>query len=143
MLFFYLWSFWSPVGGFLCGFYSCSLQFVARLPLCLPFYMCFVLLMFLSQIISSLLQLPAYLSHLPPYHLSTHSSIKNPLSSVSSLTKSSSSFSFPTSRIYSFASILTLSLAISIYIIEIFYDILPNLSGYFFFLSSPTFLPSA
>lgn len=130
MLFFYLWSFWSPGGGFL---YSCSLQFVARFPLCLPFYMCFLLLMFPSQIISSLLQHPVYLSHLPPYHLSTHSSIKNLLSSVSSLTESSSSFSFPTSRIYSFASIPNLSLVINIYIMKICYDTLSNLSCYFFF----------
>lgn len=114
MLLFYLCSSWSCLDFFLCGFRSCSIQFVARLPFCL-FCMCFLLLLFSSSRISSLLQLSVYLSHFPTYHLSSHSSTKLS-SSLSPPPLDYPLVYFPTSRIHSFLSILSFYPAINIYI---------------------------
>lgn len=130
MLLFYLWFSWSPIDCFLRGFHICSLQLVARLPFCLPFYMCFLLLLFAYPTISSLLQL----SVSPTFH--PISPAVTPPSSISSgLSPPPLNYPlvfFPTSRIYSFAPILFLSPAINISISQ-------NRPWYFF-LSSPTSL---
>lgn len=131
MLLFYLWSSWSPLDCFLCGFCSCSLQLVARLPFCLLFYMCFLLLLFLPQ------ESPPSSSSLciSPTFYPIISAVTPPPTISSGLSPPPLDYPlgfFPASRIYSFPSMLSLSPAINIYVS-------PYVPWYFF-LSSPTFL---